>query len=111
MDENLAHGKKKIREQGYQKYDNFDAIEVPILDAIPSDYSGLMGVPITIFDGLDPDQFEVVGLFANGSFSKELGAKVAKSYDSSGKVQYSNHPIVNERSLFARVVIRVLDPS
>jgi hypothetical protein len=45
----------------YDKYDNFDAIEVPFTDAIPSDYSGLMGVPITFLDKYNPEQFEIVG--------------------------------------------------
>ena len=30
----------------YDQYDNFDAIEVPFTDAIPSDFDGLMGVPV-----------------------------------------------------------------
>ena len=33
----------------YQRYDNYDAIEVPFVDAIPSDYNGIMGVPISFF--------------------------------------------------------------
>lgn len=43
------------------KYDNYDAIEVPFTDAIPSDYEGLMGVPITFLDKYSPEQFEIVG--------------------------------------------------
>ena len=46
---------------GYDRYDNFDAIEVPFTDAIPSDYDGIMGVPITFLDKYNPDQFEIVG--------------------------------------------------
>ena len=38
---------KEIRENGYIKYDNYDAIEVPFTDAIPSDYIADMGVPIS----------------------------------------------------------------
>lgn len=34
----------------YPKYDNYDAIEVGSLKDIPFDYSGVMGVPITILD-------------------------------------------------------------
>jgi len=31
---------------GYPRYDNFDAIEVPFVDAIfPGDYDAMMGVP------------------------------------------------------------------
>ena len=37
--ENVKHSRhKEIRGKGYEKYDNFDAIEVPFTDAIPGDY-------------------------------------------------------------------------
>jgi hypothetical protein len=52
---------KQVRDVGYQKYDNYDAIEVPFTDAIPSDYDSVMGVPISFLDKYDPDQFEIVG--------------------------------------------------
>ena len=51
-----------IGEDGYQKYDNYDAIEVPRTDAIPSDYPGIMGVPISFLDKYNPDQFEILGI-------------------------------------------------
>lgn len=48
MADNIKFSKhEEIRGVGYVKYDNFDAIEVPFTDAIPSDYDGVMGVPIT----------------------------------------------------------------
>jgi hypothetical protein len=34
---------------------------VPYTDAIPSDYDGAMGVPITFLDKYNPDQFEILG--------------------------------------------------
>ena len=43
------------------RYDNYDAIEVPYVDAIPSDYDGVMGVPITFLDRYCPEQFEILG--------------------------------------------------
>lgn len=52
---------KEVRGVGYMQYDNFDAIEVPFVDAIPSDHDGMMGVPITFLDKYNPDQFEIVG--------------------------------------------------
>ena len=62
MADNIKFSKhKEVRGVGYQTYDNFDAIEVPFVDAIPSDYDGLMGVPITFLDKYNPDQFEIVG--------------------------------------------------
>ena len=62
---------KSIKGQEYARYDNYDAIEVPYTDAIPSDYDGLMGVPITFLDKYNPEQFEILGLGA-GEIFKEL---------------------------------------
>jgi len=53
---------KAIRGHGYRKYDGFDAIDVPYTDAIPGDFEGIMGVPVTFLEKHDPDQFEILGL-------------------------------------------------
>ena len=53
---------KDIQGFGYQRYDNFDAIEIGYADAIPSDFAGTMGVPISYLDRHNPDQFEIVGI-------------------------------------------------
>ena len=53
---------KELRGKEYQKYDNYDAIEVPFTDAIPSDYEGVMGVPISFLDKYCPEQFEILGI-------------------------------------------------
>lgn len=52
---------KEVKDVGFLKYDNYDAIEVPYTDAIPSDYDGIMGVPISFLDKYNPEQFEIVG--------------------------------------------------
>ena len=62
---------KEVRDFGYQKYDNYDAIEVPYTDAIPSDHSGVMGVPISFLSKYCPDQFEIVK-FRFGNDDKDL---------------------------------------
>ncbi len=61
MAENLKHNKKMQSRDAYDKYDNYDAIEVPFSDAIPCDYNGVMGVPISFLDKYSPEQFEIVG--------------------------------------------------
>jgi len=68
MVDNLRYSKhKKIKEkESYGRYDNYDAIEVPYTDAIPSDYDGVMGVPISFLDKYSPEQFEIVGTSDNG---------------------------------------------
>lgn len=67
MDENLKYSRhKEIKGQkAYERYDNYDAIEVPFTDAIPSDYPGVMGVPISFLDKYSPDQFVIVGMCEN----------------------------------------------
>jgi hypothetical protein len=64
MAENLKFSKhKEIKgKESYDHYDNYNAIEVPFTDAIPSDYDGVMGVPISFLDKYCPEQFEIVGL-------------------------------------------------
>ncbi|WP_343406652.1 adenine-specific methyltransferase EcoRI family protein [Candidatus Amarolinea dominans] len=63
MTDNLKFSKhKEIQgKAAYDRYDNYDAIEVPFTDAIPSDYDGMMGVPITFLDKYNPEQFEILG--------------------------------------------------
>ena len=67
MADNLKFSKhKEIRgKEAYDKYDNYDAIEVPYTDAIPNDYDGVMGVPISFLDKYCPEQFEIVGMCEN----------------------------------------------
>jgi hypothetical protein len=63
MKENLKHSRhKEIKgKKKYDKYDNYNAIEVPFTDAVPSDYDGVMGVPISFIDRYCPEQFEIIG--------------------------------------------------
>jgi hypothetical protein len=67
MEDNLKFSKhKEIKgKKEYDKYDNYDAIEVPFTKSIPSDYHGVMGVPISFLDKYNPDQFEIVGMCEN----------------------------------------------
>ncbi len=66
MADNKKFNKKVIRsETSYHKYDNYDAIEIPFTNAIPSDYAGVMGVPISFLDKYNPEQFEIVGMCEN----------------------------------------------
>ena len=75
MRENLRFGKHKdLREKGYFSYENYSGIDIPYVDAIPSDYDGAMGVPITFFDKYNPDQFEIIG-HPHGDAGVALGLK------------------------------------
>ena len=76
MAENFKHSKhKELRgRKDYIRYENYDAIEIPYTDAIPSDYEGAMGVPLTFLDKYCPEQFEIIGQ-TQGDSGKELGLK------------------------------------
>ncbi len=60
-EEIVKYGTKKE----FEKYDNYDAIEVSFVKFIPSDYEGVMGVPISFLDKYSPEQFEIVGMCEN----------------------------------------------
>lgn len=64
MADNLKFSKhKEIKgKKSYDVYDNYDAIEIPFTDSIPSDYDGAMGVPISFLDKYSPEQFEILGI-------------------------------------------------
>ena len=110
MNDNKRYGKHKdIREAGYQKYDNYDAIDIGYTDAIPNDYDDAMGVPITFLDKYCPEQFEIIGLF--GNFEPE----VSKTYPAlicGSDVRYmkipglTTGPVVNRVAKYKRVIIR-----
>ena len=69
--DNLKFNRKKLP-NGYVRYENYDAIDIPYTDLIPSDYDGIMGVPKSFLDKYCPEQFEIVGC-AEGDSGKELG--------------------------------------
>jgi hypothetical protein len=79
----------EIRSKGYVKYDNYDAIEVPFTDAIPSDYKGVMGVPISFLGKYSPEQFEVLGATQRGCHDL---VPDTKKYDTYWEVKPNGEP-------------------
>lgn len=80
MRENLKFNKKlRAKLTGadgsceYLHYVNCDAIDIPFTECIPSDYSGLMGVPITFLDRYNPAQFEIIGLSRDMDYPTKTG--------------------------------------
>jgi hypothetical protein len=76
---------KRYSPTAYQRYDNYDAINVDKTSDIPCDYAGTMGVPITFLDKYSPDQFEILGITKTwfGGASKTYG--VQEQVDKNGK--------------------------
>jgi len=71
---------KDVNGHKYMKYDNYEALEVPHVDAIPSDYTGVMGVPITFLGKYDPEQFEILGSTQRGTHDKVPDTKRYDEY-------------------------------
>lgn len=111
MEENIMFSKhREIKGIGYFHYENYDAIEVPFSDAIPIDYDGNMGVPITFLDKYCPEQFEIIGQ-TQGDSGKELGLKPypreLKKLNKSlrdGQLYYMDNGIPQKP--YARILIR-----
>lgn len=76
LDHNQRHEKldlfKQYNPNEYQKYDNYNAINVEKTAEIPLDYEGIIGVPITFLDKYCPEQFELLGITSGrNEFNKE----------------------------------------
>ena len=101
MEDNLRFSKhKEIKVlKDYEKYDNYDAIEVPFVDSIPKDYKNIMGVPITFLDKYSPDQFEIMGMAASAGYDPEIvGIPFLGEKD--------GRPLINGKNTYARIFIR-----
>ena len=106
MEQVIRYSKhKEVRGKPFQKYDNYDAIEVPFVDAIPNDYEGVMGVPITFLDKYCPEQFEILGLIADKRNENPAFIRGTPTYLDDGHKNYVG-AIVNGKATYARVLIR-----
>jgi len=89
---------KSYNPEEYQKYDNYDAINVNKVKDIPADYDGAMGVPITFMDKYNPEQFEIVWTTDRGGDGMLEHIKLPHTrYDA---------PVVNGKGLYKRILIR-----
>ena len=89
---------KNYNQEEYPTYDNYNAIEVSKTNEIPSDYDGIMGVPITFMNKYNPEQFEIIGAtesegkgFSNGVWKEE--SNVAQA-------------MINGKRVYKRIFIR-----
>lgn len=103
MADNIKYSKhKEIKGKEYVKYVNYDALEIPFSDAIPSDYNGLMGVPVTFMDKYCPEQYEIIGISLTLASTKP--ANLPKSQQG-GPAFYLQKEDGYQR-LYPRIVIR-----
>ncbi len=83
----------------------------------PSDYSGIMGVPVSILDKYSPEQFKIVGMCENKDLYK-LKIKVYTSaeckqayldkFGKKGTYDLNASGVIIQEGLFEKVYQRVL---
>jgi Adenine-specific methyltransferase EcoRI len=102
----FAKHKEMKGKDSYDRYDNYDAIEVPLSKAIPKDYDGIMGVPITFLDIYCPQQFEIIWQ-ASGNTRASAPKEILE------RLNYRLHPddrggctIVNGNRTYGRILIK-----
>lgn len=104
---NLSHKKRntplelfrsiKDKDVQYDRYDNYDAINVSKTQDIPADYSGVMGVPISYLSKYNPKQFEIIGISANGIVPDQMKLKHFKKH---------NEPYISGKRIYQRLFVR-----
>jgi hypothetical protein len=115
MADNLRYNKKLKGTPAYERYANFDAIEVPYVDAIPGDYDGVMGVPITFLHKYNPEQFEILGRSENEDLyglksrvytTQECRDAYQRIFGKKGTYDMNATPVIDGRKVYQRVFIR-----
>lgn len=106
--------------ENFMKYLNFDAIDVSKVESIPSDYDGMMGVPITFMQYYNPDQFEIIGIGESSlgveiGFSSNLTEEECASLLRENKSFRRGNPIYRDvdgklHKPFSRIIIRNKHP-
>ena len=96
MADNLKFNKRLKGQTKYDCYDHYDAIEVPYTEVIPSDYDGIMGVPISFLDKYCPEQFEIIDGIGRYSIIDNERTKKEGKYLS----------MINGQPKFFRILIR-----
>jgi hypothetical protein len=121
MADNLKFSKhKEIKgKAAYDRYENYDALEVPFTDAIPSDYEGVMGVPISFLDKYSPDQFEIVGTLESSDPKNPYRTRWYSAQDQKdaffrrfgkpGTIPLNMSGVINDVKVFKRILIRHRD--
>jgi hypothetical protein len=106
MADNLKFNKKLHGKTTYGRYDNYDAIEVPFTNAIPSDYDGVMGVPISFLDKYSPEQFEIIWQAIGNT-------RASAPKDILVRLNYRQHPedrggctLIDGKRTYGRILIR-----
>lgn len=116
----LKFGSKKP----FEKYENYNAIDIGFVKHIPRDYVGVMGVPISFLDKYNPEQFDIVGMCENKDIynlktkvysSLECKEAYSAKFGKKGTYDLNAAGVVNRNGLlekvYARILIKHLNPT
>ncbi|MGA0542976.1 adenine-specific methyltransferase EcoRI family protein [Neotabrizicola sp. VNH66] len=116
MADNLRYSSGLRGKSAYDKYDNYDAIEVSTYKEIPSDYDGVMGVPVTFLDKYNPDQFEIVGTLESSDPNNPYRTRWYSAQDQKdayfrrfgkpGNIPLNMSGVINDVKVYKRILIR-----
>ena len=122
MAQNLKFNKKLKKKfeseydiSDYPHYDNYDAIEIPFTECIPSDYDGVMGVPITFMDKFNPEQFEILGMCENEDLyglktrrysTQECRDRYIELFGKAGTYDLNASGVIQGKKVYQRILIR-----
>ena len=106
--DNLKFNKKLKGQTEYYHYDNYDAIEIPFTELIPSDYEGVMGVPISFLDKYCPEQFEIIWIACGNTYAN-APKEILEELKFNPNMKYGGglgSTIVNGKATYSRILIR-----
>lgn len=83
----------------YNKFDNYDAINVSKVEQIPIDYDGIMGVPITFIYKHNPRQFDIIGITYSTDKNPDIEAIRLDE-------KKRHTPFINGKEIYPRLLIR-----
>ncbi len=108
---------KFVMKKPFEKYDNYDAIQVSLVKNKQSDCSGIMGVTVSILDKYSPEQFKIVGMCENLDLYKQktkvyTSAECKQAYldkfGEKGTYDLNASGVVTRNGLLEKVYQRVL---
>jgi hypothetical protein len=112
---------KEVRGVGYRRYENYDAIDVPFTDAIPSDYDDVMGVPITFLGKYNPGQFQIIGTLESSDPDNPYRTRWYTAQDQKdayfrrfgkpGTIPLNMSGVIDDVKVYKRILIRRKDAS
>ena len=97
---------KKYSENKYEKYENYNAINVNKISDIPYNYNGIMGVPISILEKYIIDEYDIIWQ-ASGNTRANCPREILKEL---GYIPHKDDKggagIVNGKRVYSRIFIK-----